>query len=804
MSLTLPVDFVVGKDSLQGVMGKANQEAIKAASDLAKAQAAQIKYIDGLRAKAFADEQRLRDKEVRDALAASNAVAAAAEKEAARKVAAAESAARAQTAALASFDAALGGVNAALKGVSAEELRLSDLMLRATKLHNQGALSATQYATAISSIEQRSKQVRTAINASHNAQLLAAQSTGALSAATTNLRSQLIDIYVSLQGGQNPFTVLSQQGPQIAEALAGTTGAAAAFASMLGTVATGAGIVALALGPLIALWWEYSEMQELATARAEAWNRSQDARLPLLERANASLKELSIETSGLNDSEKERAKIIAEWNAELAAANETAKAELEIAQANLDAAKISAGGYAEKKNLVKSLTATVEANNRAAAAGLLADLKLQTMAEANAAAVKLEAEQMKELAKAKKDANKETKEALRLAAEEQAFLDGIDEEIAKLDEQDLFGATASAIAEANYEVDKGIGLVERWAAKFTDAAGEAKSVADVLGEATSLMETASSPEAVLNAVAATGPWGAFIAGLIDFVKNIDESMDSFQEFHMDLMSSISTLPESIVSHLSETLIESSQAAIRAIPRFIKSLADSIGPLIQALAGAIPVIVIELVNALVRDIPRAAWAFIKAILSPGTWISAGREMVTGFGDAFREWWQRFASGEMFAGFVEAIGNAWERFSSGQLVADLIDAFIEAAKAFIERIKSFFANFGENAKSAASTAGDVAKEVFTLGQAETKSYGDTPGLVTAPPGGMLAHFMGGDVIGATRSREQFQRMAGNEPAQRDLNVSLSSNHIGFDREMARALRQPRRATELHGFTAARKLA
>lgn len=772
--LTLPVEFSLkqGAGSLKGELDKANKEAERAAADLAKQQAAQVKYLDGVRARYFAEEQRRRDTEVREVARA-----------AAEQTASIERAARQQAAAVASFDAALGGVNAALKGVSSEELRLADLTMRATKLYNQGAISAQQYAAAVQTIDARTKQVKASMAAHASAQASAAQSSGALAAATSNLRSQLIDVYVSLQGGQNPFTVLSQQGPQIAEALTSASGAGAAFASMLGTTATLAGAVAVALGPLLALWYEYAELQKLATERAEAWNRSQDARLPLLERANASLQELKLETSGLNDSEKERAKIIAEWEAELAKANETAKAELEIAQANLDAAKVSHGGYAEKKKLVADLTATIAANNRAAAAGLAADLRLQTMREANAEAARVEAEQTKELAKARKAANKE---ADRAAKEEQAFVDGVNDEIGKLG--DLFDTTGNAIDEANDAVDDTIAALRGVGTAADSSMSRVDKLMGALSGATDIMGMVSSgPEAVLNAVAATGPWGAFIAGLIDFVKNIDESLVSFQSFHMDFMESIASLPQTLVDHLSDTLVESSQAAIRAIPAFIQSLADNIEPLIMAVVEATPTIAVELVNALVRDIPRAGIALTATLLDPRMWMQAGRELFRGLWSEWMAGWQNFASGA----WIDMIQSGVEEWWTG-----LKEGIADWARELVAAIRNTLTGQGDG------KAGDVVREVVTLGKAETR-YGDTPGLVRAPPGGLLAHFMGGDIIGAARTREGLQKQTGAAPPA-PVTVNLADGHRAFDREMTRALAQPAVRAQFFGFTAARRLA
>lgn len=75
-------------------------------------------------------------------------------------------------------------------------------------------------------------------------------SAGAIQAAGSNLRSQFLDVGVSLQGGLNPLTVFSQQGPQIAEALASVENKGAALSAAFAPLGTALKVVLSMLGPL--------------------------------------------------------------------------------------------------------------------------------------------------------------------------------------------------------------------------------------------------------------------------------------------------------------------------------------------------------------------------------------------------------------------------------------------------------------------------------------------------------------------------------------------------------------------------
>lgn len=81
-------------------------------------------------------------------------------------------------------------------------------------------------------------------------------------AAMRGLPAQLTDVAVSLQGGQNPFTVLLQQGGQIKDMFGGIRPAAAALAAAIGPVGLAIGTVAVAAGTMAVAFWQGREQSQ--------------------------------------------------------------------------------------------------------------------------------------------------------------------------------------------------------------------------------------------------------------------------------------------------------------------------------------------------------------------------------------------------------------------------------------------------------------------------------------------------------------------------------------------------------------
>lgn len=141
--------------------------------------------------------------------------------------------------------------------------------------------------------EAASRKQAQAIEVSAAAADVATDSAGRMAAGMSSLRSQIIDVGVQLQGGQNPLTILSQQGPQAAEALLLIGPAAAA-----GVAAMSPLLVTLPI--LAGGYLAYSERaEEAAEAQKKATTEAEEAQ-KVYKDLYAALTEASIEQSVLS------------------------------------------------------------------------------------------------------------------------------------------------------------------------------------------------------------------------------------------------------------------------------------------------------------------------------------------------------------------------------------------------------------------------------------------------------------------------------------------------------------------------
>lgn len=319
---------------------------------------------------------------------------------------------------------------------------------------------------------------------------------------------------------------------------------------------------------------------------------------------------------------------------------------------------------------------------------------------------------------------------------------------------EFFDASALAIAEANAEVDAILENVEKLPSAYVDVLLAVEDVTEktkgwraemesVVTSATTALSAMSSAESALSALSTAGPWGAAIAGLISFIKDFDESLLSFSEFFMDFSKTLSELPQLLLKHLQDTLAETVIAAITMIPKFIDNLAKNIGPLIEALLRALPVIAQGLIDFMVSSNSWESIGFKIAKSLVLSFISMSQDIAA----AVSAWWKTFVSGEWIRGIADAISAWWVEFK------EKIPAFFEelAAK-FVEAIKEVANPFDESSsnkrKDRRSKTADVIKEIFTLGLAETQ-YGDTPGVVQAGSEGMRARFKPRDKVVAAQT-------------------------------------------------------
>lgn len=164
-------------------------------------------------------------------------------------------------------------------------------------------LTATEARKMVVETRAAIKELEAAGKASATAGKQAAGGMGQAASATTNLRSQIFDIATSLQGGMNPLTVLSQQGPQVAEAMMAAGGGVQALKAALLSTATVVGGVVAVLGPL---YLGFRTLTEDSTRAAETAERvsSQYAGLTgIMEDTRAKTVELAVATGQLTEAQ---------------------------------------------------------------------------------------------------------------------------------------------------------------------------------------------------------------------------------------------------------------------------------------------------------------------------------------------------------------------------------------------------------------------------------------------------------------------------------------------------------------------
>lgn len=124
--------------------------------------------------------------------------------------------------------------------------------------------------------------------------------------AAQNLQAQIFDIGTSLQGGQNPLTILAQQGPQVAQALMGAGGGMAALKAAMVSTAAVVGPIVVVLGAGYAAWKAYNEESDRAATIAANAAAVHKALGPILDDTRNKLVDLAEAEGRLSESEADR------------------------------------------------------------------------------------------------------------------------------------------------------------------------------------------------------------------------------------------------------------------------------------------------------------------------------------------------------------------------------------------------------------------------------------------------------------------------------------------------------------------
>lgn len=635
----------------------------------------------------------------------------------------------------------------------------------------------------------------------------------ALKQQAQSLQKNLLDVVQSLVAGQAPMQVLSQQGPQLAEAFAqaGDTagllkeafGGVIAAAAPIATALAAAAVAAAALGTAYVVVANQTESAATSTAGLVL---QVEASRAALDRARASTSQQAAALRGLAASaataQEDLAVLVGTadrhevtMRREIAAMEDRNRASALAATANLAAAETalqnerallrntnaSVTARAEASAKIKALEQEIRAQQAVVAQArqtldsereaieLAADYRRETEASEAALQRRAEAQQAAAAASAAAaEADREAAAAAKEAAAAQAAAATAAREWAM--QQGMVAAAAQDLARVAPELEALVALLEQAAAVELDrvfadldasvadttsalrdgllspisaAVGAAKDLGQSLSSAAGVdlsggLTTAiigmarDSVEAERDALAAVADARA---GLREAVASGDAG--AIAEARAALATARTELqaarPEAFVTGLIEGAADMVQGIVDALPAVVDGLVSSAPALIDGIIGAIP----DLVVALAEASPQIAidLATALAIQLPIQLLAAAPQIAVSLARGIA------------GGFVEAAG----------------------------RIRAVI--------------GDIFREIATGGRADTRTFGDTPGVQRVGPSG--ARVSPGDYVVAARSREGLQAQLGGSPQAAPVVVTLDVRdgpvRLGISRAVSREQRR-----------------
>lgn len=524
---------------------------------------------------------------------------------------------------------------AGLRAVSTEAKAAATQVVETQRAAKAAASSLADTATA-------SKAVATTATAAAES---TTKATGAARAGAINLGNQFADVAAQMVSGASPFTIAVQQGPQ----------AAAAIASMGSAGLTAAGGLA-ALGVAVAAGYGAWRIYNAETIRAEriaADLTAAHAELqPLLDstrRATIDLAEATGQLSPLMaDLERNSLRALTAWSnatdetrAKLAALKREQSSVttqvIDAGQAFYDAVDPTGllsegyqrlwGGSRELQTEIDALSGAVDQsivalreNRQVTEQAAVADNVAKNAKDAHTEAARSQKDALAELKKAQdelwnslKRENEERRAALAIA-QAQAAVDFSRGTISEDQYQRILTGSRmgeiqalqpnivndrEAQVEAMTKLATTISLQD--AATRENTAAVQTATDQRLAAATSAVGAFSSgPSGFMSAM---GPWGAFIAGLINMVSNLDDTLEQFESWHERAMEGIANLPVIFADKLPDMVERGTEAAFAMIPKLLTNIIENSG-LWESGGG------------------KLAEAFIKGILN------AGKSMFTG--------------------------------------------------------------------------------------------------------------------------------------------------------------------------------
>jgi hypothetical protein len=627
-----------------------------------------------------------------------------------------------------------------------------------------------------------------------------------------SLRKNLGDFANSLLAGQSPFTVLMQQGPQVAEIFAETEDVVEllqnSFGNLIGKAKAAGGAIAIAAVAVAAAAAAYTAAANAADENVDGNNRLMASFRKLTEAADTSTAAINAQRTAMANlragADELRQQVLVDVGAldqYEAAATAAKKALADKTREDLMAVT------AIKAKLVGDL-AVADAAWRASEAG--SEERKQAAALTRQIREQIEVESKKiEIARADYDSQLDLIDSIKLAAQERARQ-------AKADE-----AATEALQKLNKETSESERRQTKIAALLKDAREEVEKQAkaarawdmamgEVNATAQELARVIPDLEAVIAQIEAAGA-----AGQAKLFKELDDSVAAYGDTIRDMVLAPLRDAYSQAKALGGTLQEaagvdlrqmaSAQGLVTLAADAVTAEKDALATVAEARASLRDAVASGDAGAIAEA--RAALQGARAELEQARPYAFVTGLVDGAADMVE------AIVEALPAVVDGLVDSAPRLIDGivsaipQLVIALAKAApqiaIDLATAFaVELPIQLLANLPAIAKSLAvgigegfveagarikRVIGDIFREIATGGRADTRTFGDTPGPQRVGPGG--ARVSAGDYVVAARSREGLAAQMGGQPSPQAVVVTLDVRDgpvsLGLSRAVARDL-------------------
>jgi hypothetical protein len=627
-----------------------------------------------------------------------------------------------------------------------------------------------------------------------------------------SLRKNVLDLGQSLIAGQDPLTVLGQQGPQIAEALGqsgdaaeamknafgGLTSAAAGLAAPLAGIALAAASLATAYilvannvekanDGLVTLRAQV-DASRAAHDKATAAASAQATALVSLSAATRTAQQDLAVLVGTADSyavalERETKAIRERQRAELLSVTQglaAAEVALQNEKALLRSRDASVAERAEASQRIKTLERDIAARRaQATAARAAADAEVQAAADAAEYRRELEAseavlERRKEAqdrataaSERAADAEREAAQRARELAETQAAAAKAAREWSMFEGQ--VNAAAQGLERLAPELEAVIAELER-----VGAAAQAQAFQDLeagvasYGAAVRDMVLAPLRDAYSQAKALGGTLQeaagvdlrqmASAQGLVTLATQAvtaeRDALATVAEARASLRDAVASGDAGAIAE-ARAALQGARAELEAARpyAFVTGLVDGAADMVEAIVEALPAVV----DGLVDSAPRLIDGIVSAI----------PQLVVALAKA-----------------APAIAIDLATAFAVELPIQLLANLPAIAKSLAVGIGEGFVEAGARIKR---VIGDIFREIATGGRADTRTFGDTPGPQRVGPGG--ARVSAGDYVVAARSREGLAAQMGGQPSPQAVVVTLDVRDgpvsLGLSRAVARDL-------------------